>query len=287
MSKKICIVTGANSGIGKEAAKQIAGKGYHVIMACRNEERGRKALETMKKENPDLSLELMLVDMGLKSSIRQFAEEVSGKYPVVEVLIHNAAIFDISQKEPEKNAEGVETIWAANHIGPVYLTKLLLDNLKKSEEGRVITIASKGLIIMPRLRIDLADPEFGKRKFTVTKAYYQSKRAQVMYTYWLADQLKESPVTANCIRVTNVKIDLSRYPDLSPFIKWMYAIKSKKSITPEKMAETYAWLATSPDVIGISGVYFDENRKPVKSVPYTYDREEQKSLMDLTERYLK
>lgn len=287
MDKKVCIVTGANSGIGREAAAQIAGKGLHVIMACRNEKRGRAALEDMKQADPSLSLELMIVDMSLQSSILSFAKKVKSAYPVIDVLIHNAAAFDYSQKNLIRTKENIESVWATNHIGPVLLTELLLDNIKRSEQGRIITIASKGLVVFPFMKVDLDDPEFESRKFTITKAYYQSKRAQVMYSYWLADHLKSTNVTVNSIRVTNVKIDLNRYSDVSAFWKWMYSMKSKKSITPEKMAETYTWLATSPDVGRISGRYFDENNREVSSVKYTCDKMNQQDLMKLTMTYIK
>jgi NAD(P)-dependent dehydrogenase (short-subunit alcohol dehydrogenase family) len=287
MDKKICILTGANAGIGREAAQQIARKGFHVIMACRNEKRGMEALEAMKSVDASLSLEVMIVDLSLQSSIRSFADKVKSAYPVIDVLIHNAAAFDYSQKDVIKTGENIEMVWATNHLGPVLLTELLLENIKKSEQGRIITIASKGLVVFPFMKVDLEDPEFNKRKFTITKAYYQSKRAQVMYTYWLADQMKGSKVTVNCIRVTNVKIDLNRYPDVSAFGKWMYSIKSKKSIAPEQMAETYTWMATSPDVSDISGRYFDENHRQVSSVKYTYDTKKQQDLMKLTMTYMK
>jgi NAD(P)-dependent dehydrogenase (short-subunit alcohol dehydrogenase family) len=98
----------------------------------------------------------------------------------LDVLIHNAATFDIRQKERVLTEEGIEKVWATNHVGPVLLTDLLLPAVKRSEQGRIITISSKGLISYPFLRVDLADAEFARRKFSVQKAYYQSKLAQVM-----------------------------------------------------------------------------------------------------------
>lgn len=286
MNKKICIITGANAGIGREAAVQIAQKGYHVIMACRSEKRGQEALKSLLKDHPEASAELMLVDMGLQKSIKRFARDFKSKYETLDVLIHNAAIFDISQKKANKTEEGIESVWAVNHLGPVLLTELLLENLSNSDEGRILTVSSQGLVAMPSLKIDMDDPEFDKKKFTVTKAYYQSKRAQVMYTYWLAEKLKETDITVNSIRVTAVQIDISRHPELSAFTKWVYSLKSKMSLTPAQMAETYTWLATSPDVSGITGKYYNERNEEVKSVKYTYDKETQEALMDMTKRYL-
>jgi NAD(P)-dependent dehydrogenase (short-subunit alcohol dehydrogenase family) len=285
MDKKICVITGANSGIGKAAAVQIAREGYFVIMTARSKERGEKALQEVRTLSKSNSVELMNVDLSLKSSIKHFAEAYRKKYDRLDVLIHNAAAFDVSQKEVINTEEGIERIWATNHLGPVYLTKLLMEPLKQSEQGRIITVASKGLVLHPNLKVDLKDPEFKNRKFSVSKAYYQSKLAQVMYTYWLAEELKNTNITVNCIRVTNVKIDLNRYPNLSALAKFAYSIKSKKSITPEAMAKTYTYLAVSDAVRNITGKYYDENNQFVQSSKYSYDKDEIEKVKRLTETY--
>ncbi len=284
--KKICIITGANAGIGKQAAIQIATKDYKVILGCRNKERGEVALEEIKRISGSEDIELMVVDMSLKSSITNFVEAVKSKYDTIDVLIHNAAVFDISQKSTIQTSEGYESIWMTNHIGPVLLTRSLIELLKRSDDPRVITIASKGLLAMPSLKVDLEDPEFKTRKFSVTKAYYQAKRAQIMYTYWLAKEYKKDGIHSNAIRVTAVKIDIARHPNLSAFMKWVYSLKSKQSIEPSKMAETYSYLATSGEVKGVTGKYYDEHNQQVKSNRYTYDLKHIDNVMKLTEKYL-
>jgi len=287
MSKKRCVITGTNSGIGKAAAIQIAQAGYHVIMACRSQERGEAALEAIKARSGSDSVELMLVDMSLQTSIRDFTAAFQAKYNVLDVLIHNAAQFDVTQKERRVTAEDIETIWATNHLGATLLTDLLLEPLKHSEQGRIITISSKGLIVFPFLKIDLDDPEFKKRKFRVTKAYYQSKLAQVMYTYWLADKLQNTPITVNSIRVTNVKIDIdTRYPNTSKLMKWIYAQKSKSAISPEEMAKTYTYLAISDEVRQTTGTYYDDPQTIVDSSKYSHDKQHLEALMLLTNSYL-
>jgi NAD(P)-dependent dehydrogenase (short-subunit alcohol dehydrogenase family) len=287
MKQKVCIITGGNSGIGKAAAIQIAQQGHKVIIACRSQQRGELALADIRQQANNDAVELMLVDMSWQASIRSFAQAFLARYEALDVLIHNAAAFDIRQKQIAFTEEGIEKVWATNHVGPVLLTELLLGALKRSEQGRIITISSKGLLVYPFLKVNLADPEFRNRKFSVQKAYYQSKQAQVMYTYWLAKMLRETAVTANSIRVTNVQIDVDvRYPNVSPLLRKMYAFKSQFSISPAEMAKTYTYLALSPKVGQTSGKYFDDPSHVVDSSAYTHDWKNIEALMETTRRFI-
>lgn len=287
MKVKTCLITGANSGIGKQAAIQLAKAGFHVIIGARNRERGKAALFEIKEKSRSESVELIEIDMSSKESALGASKELNQGLKSLDVLIHNAADFNIARKQPEKSVDGIETIWATNHIGPIFLTNSLLDLIKNSNQGRIITIASQGLVMHPRLTIDLNDPEFENKKFSVPNAYYQSKLAQIMYTYWLAEQLKETSVTVNCIRVSNVKVDTSRYPNISGFMKFLYSIKSRFSITPEDMARTYTYLATSPDLDKTTGKYFNEKNTTVDSSKYSMNKLNIESVMALTMTYLK
>ena len=287
MDTKVCLITGANSGIGKEAAALIAQLNYKVIMACRNPEKGRKALQEIKKRSGNDKVELKIVDMSLQASIKNLAFELQSEYERIDVIIHNAAIFDISQKKPSQTTEGVESIWATNHIGPVLFDSLIMNLLKKSDNGRIITISSKGLLAMPNLKIRFDDLEFLNRKFSVVKAYYQSKLAQMMYTLWLAEELKDTNITVNSIRVPAVQIDISKYPNLPGFMKKMYQFKSKFSLSPLEMAATYQYLATSEDLNGVTGKYFNEKNKEVKFTKYQKNQPVIKQLMELTMKYMK
>lgn len=286
-TNKTIFITGGNAGIGKHAAIQLVRAGHHVIIGCRNQERGEAALAEIKEIANSEKIELQLIDLSSQASIKNAAEGLTKKLQQLDVLIHNAADFDIARKQPVQSIDGIETIWATNHIGPILLTNLLLPLLKKSAQGRILTVASKGLIMYPKLKVDLIDPEFKNRKFSVPKAYYQSKLAQVMYTYWLAEELKETSISVNCIRVTNVKIDLNRYPNISGFMKFLYSIKSKFSLSPQEMAKTYTYMATSDNVKEISGKYFDEKNEIVSSSTYSRDEENCLALMELSKGYLK
>ena len=281
--QKVCMITGANSGIGKRAALQLAEKGATVIMVCRNQERGEAALSEIRKKSGNESVDLLLCDLSSQKSIRTLVEDFKSSYDRLHVLIHNAANFDYTLKNPVLTEDGIELIFATNHVGPFLLTNLLLDVLKRSAPSRIITIASKGLITYPRLTIEF-DNLNGEKKFSYQHAYYHSKLAQIMFTYELARRLKGTGVTVNCIRVTNVKIDLER---VTGWRGSVYRIKRFFGITPEEMAKTYVYLSTAPEVEGVTGKYFDEHAKEVKSSKRSYDQEVWKKLWDVTEELIK
>jgi NAD(P)-dependent dehydrogenase (short-subunit alcohol dehydrogenase family) len=286
MNKSLILITGGNSGIGKAAAIKLASQGAKVIIGCRNADRGKEALSNIRKESGSENVSMLLIDLSSNKSIQTASDEFRKTNDHLDCLIHNAADFDISRKTPEYSEDGIEKIWATNHLGPVRLTKHLEKELERSGQGRIITIASKGLIAHPFLKVRLDDPEFKQGGFSVEKAYYQSKLAQIMYTYWLAEKYQNKSITANCIRVTNVQIDISRYPNLSSIAKKLYAMKSKYSITPHQMAEVYVWLATSTEALKHSGDYFDEKCQKVSSGKYSKDPEKINELMKITEKYV-
>ena len=283
LDQKTILVTGANSGIGKAAAIQLADLGATVIMACRSAERGAQAVDEVKKAAHSEKVELMQVDISSQASIRQFVQTFKAQHKNLDVLIHNAANFDHTLKKPVLTQDGVETIFATNHIGVFLMTHLLLDTLQASAPGRIITVASKGLVVYPFLDIEF-DNLNGERKFSTQHAYYHSKLAQVMYTYALAERLQGTGVTVNCVRVTNVAIPDERLTHLPGWVRKVYEIKRSKSITPERQAETYVYLAADPDVQSITGGYWDENNQQVRSNQNSYNRETWKRLWEVSER---
>lgn len=282
LENKTIIVTGANSGIGKAAAIQLAKLGASVIMACRSMERGEKALEEVKEKAGNQKVALLQIDLSSQASIRKFAEDFTAKYNKLDVLIHNAANFDHTLKSPTLTEDKIETVFATNHVGIVLLTHLLLDLLKTSAPSRIITVASKGLMTYPFLDIEF-DNLNGERKFNLQHAYYHAKLAQVMYTYDLAEQLKGSGVTVNCVRVTNVAIPDERLTHLPEWLRKIYNLKRKMAITPERQAETYVYLAAAPELEKITGGYWDENNKQVNSSKNSYNQATWLKLREVTE----
>jgi NAD(P)-dependent dehydrogenase (short-subunit alcohol dehydrogenase family) len=286
LSNKTIIVTGANSGIGKAASIQLAGMGAYVVMMCRNRERGEQAVRDVKSAAKSDKVELILVDMASQESVRAAVSEFLGKHSTLDVLIHNAANFDHTQKKPVIGADGVETVFATNHVNIFLMTDLLMDTLKKSSPSRIITVASKGLITYPFLDIEF-DNLHGEKKFNLQHAYYHSKQAQVMYTFDLGERLRGAGVTANCVRVGNVAIPDTRIEHLPKWLLKVYHAKRKFAMTPDKMAETYVWLAGDPALNDITGGYWDAPNTPVRANKNAYNRDTQKRLWDITAKLAK
>jgi NAD(P)-dependent dehydrogenase (short-subunit alcohol dehydrogenase family) len=283
LTNKNIMITGANAGIGKAATIQLAQAGAKVIMACRSAERGQRALEEVRSITQNNRIELSLVDMSSQASIREFAKVFKQQHETLDGLIHNAANFDLTMKQPIKTVDGIETIFATNHIGPFLLTYLLLDLLKASVPSRIITVASKGLMTYPFLDIEF-DNLNGERKYSPQHAYYHAKQAQVMFALDLAERLKGTGVTVNCVRVSNVAVPDERLTHLSTWALKIYRIKRKLAMTPEKMAETYTWLAADPSVQNITGGYWDAPNVSVKANKNAYKRATQRRLWEVSQQ---
>ncbi|PKM51406.1 MAG: dehydrogenase [Firmicutes bacterium HGW-Firmicutes-7] len=279
---KKCIITGGNSGIGKRAAYQIAGKGYFVVLACRNIEQAQKVCEEITNETGNSNVFAMRVDLSLMSEVKTFIKEYTQQYNDLDVLINNAADFDLSRKTPLITSEGNEAQFATNHLAPFALVQGLLPLLKASDDGRIINISSQGLMMYPRITFDF-DNIKGDKHYSPAKTYYQTKLAQIMFSLMLKEKLTSSNISVYAIRVTNVKVDMNRYKNISPFLKFMYKIKSQFSISPEEMAKVYTTLATEPK---LNGFYYDEKMREVKVNEFAYNQAAQQKLWDLSEKLI-
>lgn len=283
LSDKTILITGANSGIGKAAAIQLAQLGAHVVIMSRSAERGTKALDDIRSASNSERVELILVDMSSQGSVRNAVNEFLGRHKRLDVLIHNAANFDHRLKSPVLTDDGLETVFATNHVNIFLMTHLLLETLKKSAPSRIITVASKGLVTYPFLDIEF-DNLNGEKKFNMQHAYYHAKQAQVMFTFDLAERLKGTGVTVNCVRVGNVAIPDTRLDHLPAWLVKIYHAKRKFALTPEKMAETYVWLAGDPALEDVTGGYWDAPNTPVQANKNAYKSETQKRLWDVSEK---
>ena len=275
---KRVLITGGNSGIGYQVAKQLAEKGWLVTLFCRREEAAEQACEKIRQQTGNPHVDYILVDLSDMKSVREAAEQYIQKEDFLDVLINNAADFDLSVKKPILTKDGLEKQFATNVVAPFLLSILLKGLLEKSESGRIINISSQGLMIYPFMKLDFENLA-GQKRYSPAKTYYQNKLALLMLSLYMRKHWKGIKVQA--IRVTNVKVDMRRYDHLSAFMKNLYKIKSKFSISPEEMAKVYTALSTED---GYEGFLYDEKCREVKANAFAYKEEEQKKFCTLLEQ---
>jgi len=252
MNEKICLVTGANSGIGKVTAKALAAGGATVIMVCRNREKGEAARGEIVRETRNENVDLMIADFSDLRQIRRLAAEVKAKYTRLHALVNNAGAYNDKKR---LTADGNEATFAVNHLGYFLLTIELLDLLKSSAPARVVNVSSEA---HRSARINLDDPNL-ENGYGGWKAYGQSKLANVLFTYELARRLKGTGVTANCMHPGVVGTGFfNKIGGLTGKFLRLFAPFMR---TPEKGADTVIWLASSPEVEGITGKYFVDRKE--------------------------
>jgi NAD(P)-dependent dehydrogenase (short-subunit alcohol dehydrogenase family) len=264
MSGKICIVTGANSGIGKETALGLARMDARVVIVCRNAERGKAALEEIRRESGSSQVDLLIADMSSQASLRALAEEIRQKYPRLDVLVNNAGGAPPART---LSADGIEMTLATNHLGPALLTLLLLDLLKAGAPSRIINVSS--CEAQSPARLDMNDLQFERRKYGNIAAYRQSKLLMNTFTFELARRLAGTGVTANCLHPGAVATNI--WSAAAPLIgRLIIPVVKPFMLTSKQGAAVSLYLATSPEVAQVSGEYFVKSR-PAKSNPLSRD----------------
>src|SRR5581483_7870588 len=192
MQGKVCIVTGANSGIGRITALELARLGAQVVMVCRDRARGEAALAEIKQATGNNQVELMLCDLSSQADIRRFADEFKATHARLDVLVNNAGVY---QRKRATTVDGLEATFAVNHLGYFLLTNLLLDVLKQSAPSRIINVAS-GAHASGHINFDDLQ---GERQYKGVRAYCHSKLANILFTLELARRLAGTGITANSL----------------------------------------------------------------------------------------
>jgi len=273
MKEKICIITGANSGIGKETAIKLAQLGIKVVMICRSAEKGLAAQQEIIAKSNNKNVELHIADLSSQIEIRQLAHELKIKYPEIHILINNAgAINDTFSLTVDQ----IETTFATNHLAYFLLTDLLIDNLKSAGHARVINLASE---VQRMGKINFDDINYIKNYSSMT-VYSQSKLANIMFTYEMARRIAGANITVNCMHPGVVRTGFGT--NMQGFWKYAFALFRPFMRTTEKAARTSVWLATSDEVAGITGKYFFD-RKEIHSNLLSYSVDAQKKLWEISE----
>lgn len=266
MSGPIVLVTGSTDGIGKATARELVAGGAEVILHGRDQEKGARVIREIEKETGRRGLSLIIADLSLQKNVIRLAEQVSSRYERLDVLINNAGTFEQNRM---LTPDGFETTFAVNYLAPFLLTRHLLPLLKKSSPSRVVNVAS---IAHRDIRTIEWENLMGEMKYDPYDAYSLSKFAVITFTYMLARQIAATDITVNCLHPGVVDTKMLR--------KGFPGIRGKP---PSEGAGTSVFLALTPEVEGLTGMYFEESRKPGRSSSLTYDREVQKRLWDVAD----
>jgi retinol dehydrogenase-12 len=248
MTGRVCVVTGANTGIGKATALGLARMGATVVMICRNRARGEAAQAEVQRV-ASAPVDLFRADLSSQAEVRQVADDIRARYAHIHVLIHNAGL-----QLPQRalSVDGIEMTLAVNHGAPFLLTYCLLDALKSGAPSRIVVISS---LVHRWGSIDFDDLHL-ERGYTMDRSYFRSKLCNVLFTRELAQRLSGSDVTANSLEPGLVKTDFARvYTGIQGWFVhnvWMRLFAQ----TSEQGAQTSVYLATSPEVAGVTGAHF-------------------------------
>ena len=257
MNGKVCVVTGATSGIGKASAMALAQQGAQVVIVGRDRARTEATQEEVAAVSAGPMPQVQIADLSSMAQVRALAERLGG-LDRIDVLINNAG-FVASQRRVTE--DGFEEVFAVNHLAPFLLTNLLLGKLKASAPARVITVTSDAHTAA-RLDLDNLNLEHGWDSW---RSYSNSKLANILFTRELARRLEGTGVTANCAHPGVVRTGFGR--DASPLMRIGLTIARPFLLSPERGAGTIVYLATSPDVAGATGGYYVKSqlREPSKA----------------------
>ena len=276
MQGKICLVTGANAGIGMETALGLASLGATVVLLCRDEARGVEAMDEIERRSGNSSLHLLVADLASQSQIRRVADEYLQRFEQLDVLVNNAGVLGSAERKVTE--DGIEMTFAVNHLAPFLLTNLLLERLKSSAPSRIITVSSISHAQWDSV-IDFEDLQ-NERGYKPHSAYSQSKLENVYFTYEQARRLKGTGVTANCLHPGMVTTSLFRNMNLG--MKFVVLLISPLFVKPDQGADTVIYLASSPEVANTTEGYF-KKRKQVPSSRVSYDEDRARRLWEISE----
>jgi NAD(P)-dependent dehydrogenase (short-subunit alcohol dehydrogenase family) len=262
MHGKICVVTGATSGIGLVTAQALARQDATLIIIARNAERGAATVSRIQQETGNSAVELMVADLSAQEQVRQLAKEFQHRFARLDVLVNNAGAFFARR---QLSQDGLEMTFALNHLAYFLLTNLLLDPLRAAGSARIVNVSSEA---HRRARLDFADLQ-GQRRYTGWRAYARSKLANILFTYELARRLAGTGIVANALHPGFVATNFGRNNRSVTAV--LFRILQLAAISPEEGAQTIIYLASSPVVDGVTGEYFVK-QKAIRSSQVSYDR---------------
>jgi len=275
MEGRVCVVTGANSGVGFEAARHLARGGAHVVLVCRNAQKAAAA-QTRLKDVARGPVDVVQIDLARLDDVRRGAAELLDRYPQIHVLINNAGLHST---ELSFTAEGHETVFAVNHLASFLLTRLLLDRLKESAPARIIQVNSQGHRFGG---LDLDDLDWKKRRYTGMRGYGASKTAQLLTVWELAKRLEGSGVTVNAMHPGSVHSNIGQ--NNGPLYRWFKHQVTDRMLTDADISgQAIYWLAADPALDGVSGRFFNLTIEE-KPASHALGRELGRRVFEVSER---
>ena len=274
MDGKLCIVTGATDGIGRVTARVLAERGAEVVLVGRTADKGAEVCEAIRRSSRNCRVRFEQADLSSQAEIRALVERLTAGCAAIDVLVNNVGAVFTDRRE---SVDGIEMTFALNHLGYFLLTGLLLERLQANGGGRIVNVASEA---HRGARMDLEDPQ-GRKRYSGWRTYRRSKLANILFTYRLAVLLVDRSVAVNCLHPGFVA---SRFGHNNGwlFVAALKAAMRLSAIDTEAGARTSVHLATSADVAGVSGRYFDECRATASS-PASHDEEVGRRLWDMSE----
>ncbi len=273
MQGKTVLVTGANQGIGKASAVELARCGAKVVLVCRNETKGKAALEEVRAQAKGQPPELLVADLASLADVRRVAGDFRKGHDTLDVLLNNAGLIVPTRRT---TVDGIEETFAVNHLAPFVLTSELLPLLRATPSSRIVNVSSEA---HRRGKMHFDDLELAKG-YGSFKAYSQSKLANILFTYELSRRLDGTGVTANCLHPGVIGSGFGQ--TYKGVFSVLVKIAKPFLLSPEEGARTSVYLASSPEVAGVTGNYFDKC-KPVRSNAVSYDEASWSRLWEVSE----
>lgn len=252
MTGKICIITGANSGLGFATAQALASKGAHVIMACRDPERGKKACTQIQQATKNIHVELELVDVSKMDDVHALVQRLQKKHAHIDVLVNNAgALFN----QRQETSDGFEKTFATDLLGPYLLTRLLLPLLKAAPAARIINVSSGGMYFG---KLHLKDLQYRHRSYNGPMAYAEAKRGMMILTQLWAKELENTSVTVNAMHP-----GWADTPGVADALPGFHQLTKLVLRDHTEGADTIIWLAVKPNLYTSGAFFFDRKSRDI------------------------
>jgi retinol dehydrogenase 12 len=255
---RVVLITGGNAGIGKESAVALASMGAQVVFTARDAARGTEALAEIRTRSGNDAVDVMPLDLARFASVREFAKRWSDEHDQLDVLVNNAGLILNSRRETD---DGNEMTFQVNHLGPFLLTQLLRDQLVAGDDARVVNVASDAHS-SARRGLDFDDLQ-SRRHYRGFRVYGKTKLANILFTRELARRWDDTGVTANAVHPGFVASSFGRDGDTGRFGALLFPLLKPFALSPEQGARTQVYVASAPELAGVTGGYW------VKSAPAT------------------